>query len=189
MFPALVDGLTSNAFVRWNDIDGTEQQHTIGWAQMKNPVRCVEKLYRSYGGDVSRLVDLCRQMIVFEHIEDLVRCLEAITQDQHVVIERIKNRMDVKYDSAASAGYRYACVYVACVCVCGMCVLCGMCVCMWHVCLYVACVCVCVCGMCVCMWHVCVYMLHECVRVCPLSAYLFVQLCYLTHMYSHRCAF
>ena len=43
------------------------------------------------------------------------------------------------------------------VCVCGVYVVCG--VCMWCVCMWCVCVCgVCVCGVCVCVWCVCVCM-------------------------------
>jgi hypothetical protein len=106
MFASIVDGVKSDVYVRWSDVEGTNMQHSIGWAQLKSPQRCIEKLYRTYGGDVSRLVDLCRQMIVFDQVEDLVDCLEVILRDEDVLVERIKNRMDVHYEVAASAGYR-----------------------------------------------------------------------------------
>jgi hypothetical protein len=56
--------------------------------------------------DASRLVDLCRQCIVFEHFADLLLCLEAITHDPDIVVERIVNRLEPSYDSSKSAGYR-----------------------------------------------------------------------------------
>jgi hypothetical protein len=34
--------------------------------------------------------------------------LEVILRDEDVLVERIKNRMDVHYEVAASAGYRCA---------------------------------------------------------------------------------
>jgi hypothetical protein len=106
LFIKMVDGVKTTDFLRWSDVDGRDMQHSIAWAQLKNPQRCVEKLYRAYGGDVSRLVDLCRQTIVFEHVVDMVTCLEAIMSDREIVIERIKNRMDLKYDAESTAGYR-----------------------------------------------------------------------------------
>jgi hypothetical protein len=56
--------------------------------------------------DVSRLVDLCRQCIVFEEVSDLVKCLNRIKEDADIKIVRIKNRMDPEYLSLWSAGYR-----------------------------------------------------------------------------------
>lgn len=56
--------------------------------------------------DVSRLVDLCRQSIVFDTIRDITTCLALIQNDAEVKILRIKNRLDPSYNSARSAGYR-----------------------------------------------------------------------------------
>ena len=56
--------------------------------------------------DVSLLVDVCRQCIVFQKGQDLVRCLGAIGSDPDVVLMRVKNRLDPLYDAKASAGYR-----------------------------------------------------------------------------------
>ncbi len=55
---------------------------------------------------MSLLVDVCRQCIVFREGRDLVTCLRAIADDPHVVLARVKNRLDAGYDTAASAGYR-----------------------------------------------------------------------------------
>ena len=56
--------------------------------------------------DVSKLLDACRQSIIFEGLPDLLQCLKRIGQDPEVKIVRIKNRMDACYDSTISAGYR-----------------------------------------------------------------------------------
>ncbi len=56
--------------------------------------------------DVSRLVDLCRQSIVFESPGGVAACLAAIAADPTVALCRVKNRLDPKYDAAKSAGYR-----------------------------------------------------------------------------------
>jgi len=61
---------------------------------------------RSYAGDVSRLVDVSRQAVVFENLQDLTSCFLAICRDPEIVIERVKNRLDNKYRSSTSAGYR-----------------------------------------------------------------------------------
>jgi hypothetical protein len=56
--------------------------------------------------DVSRLVDVCRQSIVFDDMSGLVDCFAMITADPDVSIIRVKNRLDPRYDSVESAGYR-----------------------------------------------------------------------------------
>jgi hypothetical protein len=63
-------------------------------------------MLRSYRGRVDRLVDICRQSIVFKSIADLTACLRAIHCDPDVVLLRCKNRLDPAYDSQLSAGYR-----------------------------------------------------------------------------------
>jgi hypothetical protein len=55
--------------------------------------------------DPSRLLDVCRQTIVFDRLEDLVASLQVISTDEDVQILRVKNRMDPGYD-AQDSGYR-----------------------------------------------------------------------------------
>ena len=68
----------------------------------------------AYAGaqDPSRLVDVCRQSIVFQAVADLVECVEAIAQDPDVQVVRIKNRMDPAFDARLSAGYRNVAINV-----------------------------------------------------------------------------
>ncbi len=56
--------------------------------------------------DVSSLVDVCRQSIVFQTVENITACLAAILEDPDVRVLRIKNRLDTGYDARRSAGYR-----------------------------------------------------------------------------------
>jgi hypothetical protein len=60
----------------------------------------------AWAQDKSKLVDICRQSIIFESIGGIIACLALISQDQDVKILRIKNRLDPAYNSAQSAGYR-----------------------------------------------------------------------------------
>jgi hypothetical protein len=55
---------------------------------------------------VSRLVDVCRQAIVFEELAGITECLRVIAGDSDVAILRVKNRLDPAYDAATSGGYR-----------------------------------------------------------------------------------
>ena len=56
--------------------------------------------------DASRLVDVCRQSIIFDSVAGMVSCLELITRDNNVEVIRIKNKMDPAYNSTRSVGYR-----------------------------------------------------------------------------------
>jgi len=74
---------------------------------LKVPTRAVEKTQRVYGGDCSRLLDICRECLVFDVLEDLVAMLDRLRQDPEIEIVRIKNRLDPNYNSSTlSAGYR-----------------------------------------------------------------------------------
>ena len=55
---------------------------------------------------MSRLLDLCRQSIIFDTPDCVLACLRAISQDSEVQVVRISNKMDPDYDGRASAGYR-----------------------------------------------------------------------------------
>jgi hypothetical protein len=56
--------------------------------------------------DVSRLVDVCRQTVVFKKVEGITACISLIAADPEVRVMRIKNRLDPAYDARRSAGYR-----------------------------------------------------------------------------------
>lgn len=80
---------------------------------LKRRARAVEKLFRSYGGDASNLVDLVRSAITFGSVGGLVEVLERIRGDPRVVILQVKNRLDPRFDSRESAGYRNVALSVA----------------------------------------------------------------------------
>ena len=51
------------SFERWGRITGIpEEMARVKWAKVKSKKRAVEKVYRCYAGDVSRLVDCCRSV-------------------------------------------------------------------------------------------------------------------------------
>jgi hypothetical protein len=56
--------------------------------------------------DASRLVDVCRQSIVFESPAGLAACLAAIAADRDVDVARVKNRLDPAHNAGPSAGFR-----------------------------------------------------------------------------------
>jgi hypothetical protein len=86
----------------------------LGWVGLKGEERAMEKMYRRYGGDAGRLLDVCRQSLVYGSVDGVTDGLEAMVADGDVVVERIKNRLDPGYDALQSCGYRCVCV---CVCV------------------------------------------------------------------------
>jgi hypothetical protein len=92
--------------MRIDSIQANLQSAKVKWVDLKAQDRVLEKLLRSYGNDVSKLFDFCRQSIYFENLKDLALCLDAIIGDKEVQIYRIKNRYDVAFDSQYSGGFR-----------------------------------------------------------------------------------
>jgi len=68
--------------------------------------RAIEKLTRVYHGDVSLLLDVVRQCIVFDNMQDLLKAMHTILGDVQLEMLRIKNRMCNNYDTSQSGGYR-----------------------------------------------------------------------------------
>ena len=60
---------------------------------LKSISRTIEKVARSYGGEVCRVLDISRARIVFDDIEGVSRCLSIIKNDRDVEILRLKGRM------------------------------------------------------------------------------------------------
>lgn len=73
---------------------------------VKRRDRAIQKLYRSYDGDATCLIDLVRTGITFDRLEDLVACLASIRKDPRVAILQVKNRLSPSFDDRQSAGYR-----------------------------------------------------------------------------------
>mmetsp|Transcript_18400 Transcript_18400/g.28705 ORF Transcript_18400/g.28705 Transcript_18400/m.28705 type:complete len:536 (-) Transcript_18400:58-1665(-) len=76
------------------------------FARIKNVERACEKVIRTYSGRVKHLVDICRQSIIFDTVEDLATCLSLIARDGEAQVLRLKNRLDPGFDSTKSSGYR-----------------------------------------------------------------------------------
>jgi len=71
-------------YVFWDEVKGTEREHDIVWAPLKHYNRAVEKILRCYGGDTSKLLDICRQCLIFENLSDLSATLGKILTDGQV---------------------------------------------------------------------------------------------------------
>ena len=73
---------------------------------VKSRARAIEKLYRSYGGDASRLIDLVRTIVVFDDIDGVVAFVEALCDDPALAVVGSKNALSATFDSRENAGYR-----------------------------------------------------------------------------------
>ena len=94
-------------FVKWEDaVRDSRLRSTIKWGKIKGIPRSIEKLLRSYGSDPSKLLDVCRQSIVYDSVADLCHGVKAIQEDPEVFVVRCKNRLDPDCNAAYSAGYR-----------------------------------------------------------------------------------
>ena len=103
-----LEGDSDAEFVSWADVcNQPDMVAKINWAKLKNLPRTVYKLLGAYGGDVSRLLDVCRERIIFDRVQDLLKCLEVILRDEDVRIVRFKNRLDPAYNALSTVGYRY----------------------------------------------------------------------------------
>ena len=105
-FPCESEGGTLS-FEPWESVyRDPEARKRVQWAALKSPERALEKLLRSLNNDPSRLLDCCRQRIVFQEPGHLLQCLQAVQRDVEVRVVRVKNRLHDGYDGSATAGYR-----------------------------------------------------------------------------------
>jgi hypothetical protein len=63
------------------------------WARPKPPARAVEKAHRRYCGEAERVLDCCRQTLLFARPEGLRRCLRAIAADPDASLVRVRTRL------------------------------------------------------------------------------------------------
>jgi hypothetical protein len=103
-----IRNLTNPAtLVSWTEILAQGSEWRVKWTRPKRSARAQEKLVRAYGGIVSKLVDLCRETLIFDSPVDLANCLELIKSDSQVEVVQVKNRLDTSFDGKWSAGFRY----------------------------------------------------------------------------------
>jgi hypothetical protein len=70
-----------------------EVESRLQMGGIKSVERGTLKVDSIYEGDVSRVLDVCREMIVFEGIKDLADCLHALSKDPELSVVRIKSSM------------------------------------------------------------------------------------------------
>ena len=74
---------------------------------VKAPARAVEKAAACYGGDVSRLTDLCRGRLVFASADGVAECVRAVGREAPAVeVVGVRNGLWPEYDARRSAGFR-----------------------------------------------------------------------------------
>eukprot|EP00282_Hemiselmis_andersenii_P037020 CAMPEP_0169436396 /NCGR_PEP_ID=MMETSP1042-20121227/5566_1 /TAXON_ID=464988 /ORGANISM="Hemiselmis andersenii, Strain CCMP1180" /LENGTH=738 /DNA_ID=CAMNT_0009547087 /DNA_START=37 /DNA_END=2253 /DNA_ORIENTATION=+ len=109
--------------VQWESESGIrEARGFAGWdeevdrgckiqvCKIKNIGRMVEKCDVAYGGDLSRVLDACRQSLFFDDVSSLTGCLRALASDPKIEIVRIKSTMGENFDGSNDvlfAGMRF----------------------------------------------------------------------------------
>jgi hypothetical protein len=74
--------------------------------RLKDPARAAEKARVCYGGDVSRLLDICRLQVSFNSVQDLAACLDMVVYDRRVRIVRLKNMLSPRHNASLTGGFR-----------------------------------------------------------------------------------
>jgi len=106
-FVSSLDPGSMPCLMAWRQIqEDPEALASVQWGGVKKLDCAVRKMAMCYSGRASQLRDLVRQRIVFDSLEHLRACVEAIFQDCDLEILRFRNRFDVSYDAHATAGYR-----------------------------------------------------------------------------------
>ena len=86
---------------------------------VKLPERAAGKACARYRGDVSRVLDVCRGRIVCGGLPAVLACLRAVrSAPSQAEVLRVRNGLDLLYDSALSGGFRVGFPSSARVCLC-----------------------------------------------------------------------
>jgi hypothetical protein len=91
--------------IQFRPISNPHDRDHLGLFQfggIKGVQQCMDKIDNIYGGSVSRLIDICRERIVFEHVSDLASCLEHLANDPMITVMRIKSSMGASDDKKSS---------------------------------------------------------------------------------------
>ena len=97
------EGTTTTTAQPCNYPDSGTTVHPCGVKQRR---RAIDKTWRCYAGDVTRLLDLVRGSITCRTVRGITDCLARIRADPGVFVLNVKNRFDPRYDGHATAGYR-----------------------------------------------------------------------------------
>jgi hypothetical protein len=98
---------TGSTISPWADIEGDSAALArVRWDELKHVDLAMYNLALLHAGDVSKLTDIVRQLIVFQSLGDIHACLECIAQNDEIEIVNIKNGYDPLSDAAEIAGFR-----------------------------------------------------------------------------------
>jgi len=80
--------------ISWSEaIHDPGLESEILWPAPKHRKRIVEKVLRTYQGDLSKVLDIARGSIVFRTVADMLSCFEDMTSDPSVEVLRVKNKL------------------------------------------------------------------------------------------------
>ena len=80
----------------------------VAWADLKRADLAVDEVIAVHQGEVARLVDVCRHTLAFDSLALLADCLETISKDPDIKVERIWNHFATPEDPSSSFNPRYA---------------------------------------------------------------------------------
>jgi hypothetical protein len=86
------EGVDARALVRWGE---AADQERLDWAPLLDPEQATHDAIQKFDGDASRVVNLVRQVIVFDHASDQLRCLHELCDDGDVNVVEVINRQAV----------------------------------------------------------------------------------------------
>ena len=85
---------------------GQAKSTVVHHCGVKQQRRAIDKTWRCYAGDATRLLDLVRGSITCRTVRGIMECLACIEADPAVFVLNVKNRFDPRYDGHTTAGYR-----------------------------------------------------------------------------------
>ena len=89
--------------------DQPEHEADVDWAPLLDPEQAAHDAIQKCHGDPSRVINIVRQVIVFDSFDDQLQCLEELRGDADVTVVGIVNRQTV---ATESNGYVKPCIRV-----------------------------------------------------------------------------
>lgn len=100
-------GPNRRQYAKWVEVKNDRPQAAlVRWTKLKPYKRAMEKVVYHYDGETARLLDVTREMLVFDSFRSLAHCLRTLQQDPEVLLQSTHNTLDEDYDATRSAGFR-----------------------------------------------------------------------------------
>eukprot|EP00960_Hanusia_phi_P073965 768128-Hanusia_phi.AAC.3 len=113
LFPVSDKCRREERYILWSSAcEEEEGVWSVKQPSLKSVSRAIQKVIRSYNGDVSRLMDIVRYALIFEDICELSRAVDILLEDPHIEVMRVKNRLSLGYNPKESGGYRDLCINI-----------------------------------------------------------------------------